>query len=566
MSISSLTQHFVFLLCVSALVKPAGGYLVRVFDGRPTWLDRWMKPIERLIYWLCRIDPKREMSWLEYALSFVMFSAIGTLLLYGMLRLQNFLPGGPAPVSLTSPITPDLAMNTAISFSTTSTWQAYAGETTMKYWSQLAGLEAQNFLAGAAGLAIGIAFIRGFSRRDSGSIGNFWFDLVRSVLWILLPISIVGSMLLVWQGVPMTFRPYARITTLQGGTQIIARGPVAALELIKNLGTNGGGFFNANGAHPFEGPTPLVNWIGMLAIAVLPAALTNTFGRMVGRPRAGWVLYAVMVILFVAGLLVCDVAESHGNHTLAHLGVTTANMEGKEVRFGIPQSVLTAVITSNGATGSTNAQADSFTPIGVMVPLCNMLLGEIVFGGLGTGLYSLVMVALVGLFIAGLMIGRTPEYLGKKIGPSEIKLVAIFSLMTPLAVLIPLAITVITDVGLAGLTTNTGPHGFTEIFYAYASCCANSGQSMGGLTATGPFYNLMTAAVMMIGRFGLAIPALALSGRLAAQGRRAEHAGSLPSDSRWFAIVALGTALLLVLLNFLPALAIGPVIEQLRQH
>jgi K+-transporting ATPase ATPase A chain len=345
-------------------------------------------------------------------------------------------------------------------------------------------------------------------------------------------------------------------------------GPVAALELIKNLGTNGGGYFNANGAHPFEGPTPLANWIGLLAIAVLPASFTYAFGHMVGRPRAGWILYAVMVFLFVVALAICHVGESTGNPRLAVAGVTAPNMEGKEVRFGIGQSVLTAIVSSNGATGSTVAQPDSFTPIGLLAPLCNMMLGEIVFGGLGTGLYSIVMVALVGLFLAGLMIGRSPEYLGKKIGPPEVKLVAIFALITPLAILAPLAISASTPGGLAALTTNDGPHGFTEMMFAFASCCANNGQAMGGLSASTPFYNMMTAAVMMIGRFGLAVPALALAGRLAAQGRRAEHAGSLPSDSVWFAVVAVGAAVLIVLLTFLPALAMGPVIEAfiIRMH
>ena len=411
----AILQYLVFLAVVTALVKPAGAYLARIFNGGRTPLDRLLGPIERLIYWFCRVDPNKEMSWLEYAMAFVIFSGVGTLILYGILRFQAFIPGGPPSAVLTTPITPDLAMNTAISFSTTSTWQAYSGETTMKNWTQLIGLAAQNFLAGAAGLAIGIAFIRGFSRRDSGSIGNFWFDLVRSILWVLLPLSILGSLFLVWQGVPMTFAPYAQVTGLEGGAQTISRGPVAALELIKNLGTNGGGFFNANGAHPFEGPTPLVNWISMLAIAVLPASLTFTFGKMVQRPRAGWILYAVMVFLFVIGLVVCDRGESR-NIQMTDLGISAMNMEGKEVRFGIPQSVLAAVTTSNGATGSTNAMLDSFTPVGVIVPLCNMLLGEIVFGGLGTGLYSMIMVALVGLFVAGLMIGRTPEYLAKKSG------------------------------------------------------------------------------------------------------------------------------------------------------
>jgi K+-transporting ATPase ATPase A chain len=434
----------------------------------------------------------------------------------------------------------------------------------MKYWTQIAGLAGQNFLAGAAGLALGIAFMRGFARKFCGTIGNFWFDVVRSTLWVLLPLCLIGSVLLIWQGVPMTFAPYVKATTIQGDLQTIARGPVAAMEFIKNLGTNGGGFFNANGAHPFEGPTPLANLLNMLAIAVLPASLTYTFGHMVGRPRAGWILYAAMVFLFVVALVVCDLGESRGNPLVTQLGVAGANMEGKEVRFGVAQTVLTAVTTSNGATGSTNAMHDSFMPLSISAPLCNMMLGEIVFGGLGTGLYSIVMVALVGLFIAGLMTGRTPEYLGKKIGPGEMKLIAIFSLVTPLAVLFPSAVAVVCNGGLAGLTTNSGPHGFTEILYAYASCCANNGQAMAGLNANSLFYNLTTVPVMLAGRFALAIPALALAGRLAKQGRRSQHAGTLPSDSLLFATVAVSSAVLIVLLSFLPALAMGPLLEHFQ--
>jgi K+-transporting ATPase ATPase A chain len=426
------------------------------------------------------------------------------------------------------------------------------------------GLAGQNFMAGAAGLAVGIAFIRGMARKWTGTIGNFWFDLVRSILWVLLPLCVIGSVLLIWQGVPMTFAPYPKAATVQGDVQTIARGPVAALEFIKNLGTNGGGFFNANGAHPFEGPTPLANLLSMLAIAVLPASLTYTFGHMVRRPKAGWMLYAVMVFLFVVALVVCDWGESRGNPLLAQLGVAGANMEGKEVRFGTAQTVLAAVTTSNGATGSTNAMHDSFMPLSVSVPLCNMMLGEIVFGGLGTGLYSIVMVALVGVFIAGLMTGRTPEYLGKKIGPGEMKLIALFSLVTPMAILFPTAIAVVSNGGLAGLSTNTGPHGFTEILYAYSSCCANNGQAMAGLDANSLFYNLTTVPVMLAGRFGLAIPALALAGRLAAQGRRSQHVGTLPSDSLLLATVAVSAAVLIVLLSFLPALALGPLLEHFQ--
>jgi K+-transporting ATPase ATPase A chain len=564
MSVSSFVQYALFLGLVTALVKPAGAYLARVFDGGHTSLDRGLKPVERLIYRLMGIDPSVEMSWRRYAGTFILFTAAGTLLLYAILRLQTYLPGGPSAEALTTPMTPDLAMNTAFSFSTTTTWQAYGGESTMKYWTQIVGLAGQNFFAGAAGLAVGIAFIRGLSRKRTGTIGNFWFDLVRSILWVLLPLCVVGSVLLIWQGVPMTFALYPKVGTVQGDVQTIARGPVAALEFIKNLGTNGGGFFNANGAHPFEGPTPLANLLGMLAIAVLPASLTHTFGHMVGRPKAGWMLYAAMVFLFAVALVVCDLGERRGNPLLAQLGVAGANMEGKEVRFGAAQTVLTAVTTSNGATGSTNAMHDSFMPLSVSVPLCNMMLGEIVFGGLGTGLYSIVMVALVGVFIAGLMTGRTPEYLGKKIGPGEMELIALFSLVTPMAILFPTALALVSNGGLAGLSTNSGPHGFTEILYAYSSCCANNGQAMAGLNANSPFYNVTTVPVMLAGRFGLAIPALALAGQLAAQGRRSQHAGTLPSDSLLLATVAVSAAVLIVLLSFLPALALGPLLEHFQ--
>ncbi|MGD0388719.1 MAG: potassium-transporting ATPase subunit KdpA [Tepidisphaeraceae bacterium] len=566
MGVWSFVQYALFLGLVTAFVKPAGAYLARVFNGGHTRLDRGLKPIERLIYRLMGIDPWVEMTWERYAAAFILFTAVGTLLLYLILRLQTYLPGGPSADMLTTPMTPDLAFNTAVSFSTTTTWQAYGGESTMKYWTQMVGLAGQNFFAGAAGLAVGIAFIRGFARKHSGTIGNFWFDLVRSILWVLLPLCVIGSVLLILQGVPMAFAPYAKATTVQGDMQTIARGPVAALEFIKNLGTNGGGFFNANGAHPFEGPTPLANLLGMLAIAVLPASLTYTFGHMVGRPKAGWMLYAAMVFLFAVALVVCDLGESRGNPLLAQLGVAGANMEGKEVRFGAAQTVLTAVTTSNGATGSTNAMHDSFMPLSVSVPLCNMMLGEIVFGGLGTGLYSIVMVALVGVFIAGLMTGRTPEYLGKKIGPGEMKLIALFSLVTPMAILFPTALAVVSNAGLAGLSTNSGPHGFTEILYAYSSCCANNGQAMAGLNANSPFYNLTTVPVMLAGRFALAIPALALAGRLANQGRRSQHAGTLPSDSLLLATVAVSAAVLIVLLSFLPALALGPLLEHFQLH
>ena len=569
MSPSALLQYLVFLAIVTLLVRPVGRYMARVFSRERTLLDPWLCPAERLLYRLTGVKPESEMRWQEYAGAFVIFSMTGALLLYVILRLQRFLPWF-YPSNMTSPMTPDLAMNTAISFSTTTTWQAYAGETTLSYFSQIVGLTLQNFLAGAAGLAVGVAFVRGMARDRAATVGNFWVDLVRSILWVLLPLSILGALLLMWQGVPMNFHPYTRATGLEGAIQTIAQGPVAALEIIKNLGTNGGGFFNANGAHPYENPTPLANLLEMVAIAVLPAAFTQTYGVMIGRPRHGWMLYGVMVVLFTAGLLVCGWAEQRGNPRLSRAlnigaGPSQAggNMEGKEVRFGITSSVLTAVTTSNGATGSYNSMHDSYTPIGGMVPLVNMLLGEIVFGGLGSGLYSIIMIALVALFLAGLMIGRTPAYLGKRIRAAESKMIMLYILASSISILLFSALAVMTKSGLGGLVTNSGPHGFTEILFAYASASANNGQNFAGLNADGIFYNLTTAITMMVGRFGLAIPALALAGLFAAQQPAPESAGTLPTNSMSFAVLLTSTALIVSALNYFPALALGPLLDHL---
>ncbi len=423
------------------------------------------------------------------------------------------------------------------------------------------------------GLAIGVAFVRGLARDRVETIGNFWVDLVRSILWVLLPLSLACALVLVWQGVPMNFHPYTQATGLEGARQTIAQGPVAALESVKNLGTNGGGFFNANGAHPYENPTPLANFIEMLAIAVLPAAFTHTFGLMVGRPGHGWVLYRVMVVLFIAGLLTCGWSEQRGNPLLPHalnIRATASqaggNMEGKEVRFGITSSVLTAVTTSNGATGSYNSMHDSYTPIGGMVPLVNMLLGEVVFGGLGTGIYSIIMIALVALFLAGLMIGRTPAYLGKRIRASESKMIMLYILASPIAVLLFAAFAVMTRSGLSGLATNTGTHGFTEILFAFASANANNGQNFAGLNGNIAFYNLTTAITMMIGRFGLAIPALALAGLFATQQPSPESAGTLPTTSTSFTVLLIATTLIVSALSYFPALALGPLLEHLTMQ
>jgi potassium-transporting ATPase potassium-binding subunit len=553
-------EYAVFLGLVVALAQPVGLYLARVFAGQPTFPDRLLRPVEAFLYRLLGVRPEQEMTPLVYLLCFLAFSAAGTVLLFVLQLCQSWLPGGPDASYLTTPMTPDLAANTALSFSTTTTWQAYAGESTLRYLTQLVGLVAQNFLAGASGLAVGIAFIRGFSRENSATLGNFWVDLVRGLLWVLLPLSLIGSVLLVWQGVPLNMSAYVEAHTLEGHTQTIPQGPVAALEFIKNLGTNGGGFFNANGAHPYANPTPLTNFLGMLAIAVLPAALPLTFGHMVGRPRAGWLLLVVMVILFVAGLVVCDLAEQDAPR-LTDLGVTGGNMEGKEVRFGIGGSVLTAVVTSNGATGSYNSVPDSYQPLSVLVLLVNMLLGEVVFGGLGTGLYSLVLVALLGVFMGGLMVGRTPEYIGKTITITEAKLIALYILLTPLVVLPLTGVAFLTDAGKAALTITDRPHNFTEIFFAYTSCMANNGQNMANLNGNTVFYNLTTLLPMAAGRFGLAALALTLAGRFAAQGRKAPTVGTLPCDTLTFGVLVLGTVVLVGALCFLPALALGPIAE-----
>ena len=568
MDFYSAIQYVLFVVIVTILVKPLGGYMERVFSRQRTLLDRLCLPVERLIYRITAVDPDVEMTGKEYATCFVLFGLAGTLLLYAILRIQQHLPWF-FPQYHTTPLSPDLALNTAISFSTTTTWQAYAGENTMSYFSQMVGLCAQNFLAGAAGLAVGVAFIRGLARELSDTLGNFWVDLTRALLWILLPGALIGALLLVGQGVPMNFRPYTVATTVEGVHQVIPQGPVAALEIIKNLGTNGGGFFNTNGAHPYENPTPLTSFLEMLAIVLLPAAFTNTFGRMVGQPRQGWLLYCVMVLLFVCGLFFVHHFEGQG---IPHIGnvdfrhsplQSGGNMEGKEVRFGIGASTLTAVVTSNTATGSNNSMDDSYTSLGGMVLLVNMLLGELVFGGLGTGLYSMVMAAAIAVFLAGLMVGRTPEYLGKKIGPAENKMIVLYALAAPLVVLPLTALAVSTRWGLSGLTVNTGPHGFTGILFAYTSCFANNGQSFAGLSANTPFYNLTTALAMLVGRFGLAIPALAFADLFGRQRNTPSSSGTLPTHSLVFGVLLTTCLIVMVALSYLPALALGPVLERL---
>jgi len=561
-------QYAVFLGIVTALVKPLGGYMERVFSRKRSALDGLCLPVERLVYRIAGVDAAHEMGFVEYAVSFVAFGVVCTLLLYILLRLQRFFPWS-YPAYQTTHLTSDLAMNTAVSFSTTSTWQAYSGETTMSYFSQMVGLCAQNFLAAGAGLAVGIAFIRGLARQASEALGNFWVDLTRALLRILLPGALLGGLLLTWQGVPMNFHPYAPAATVEGSRQVIPQGPVAALEIIKNLGTNGGGFFNANGAHPYENPTPLANFLEILAIVLLPAALTNTLGRMVGQPRQGWLFYCVMILLFSGGIVFVHHFEQPGNPLLHGVNFKSdktqpgGNMEGKEVRFGIGGSALTAVVTSNTATGSTNSMDDSYTSLGGMVLLMNMLVGEVVFGGLGTGLYSMVMAAVIAVFLAGLMVGRTPEYLGKKIGPPENKMIMLYALAAPLVILPLTAIALSSKAGLSGLTTNNGAHGLTTVLFAYASCFANNGQAFAGLNANTPFYNVTTGVAMIAGRFALAIPALGFAGLFARQRRTPASLGTLPTDSVSFGVLLTACLIIMTALSYLPALALGPILERL---
>ena len=564
-------QYLLFLLIVTFAVKPVGLYLVRVFNGEPTWLDPALRPVERLIYRLGGIDPASEMGWKAYSIAFILYGLLGTAFVFLLLLLQpllqpadpNYQPGALSPL---------LALNTAVSFATTTTWQAYSGESALSYLSQALALTSQNVLAGAAGLAVGMAFIRGFSRVRSETLGNFWVDVTRATLWVLLPVTLVGALVLVGQGVPQNWYSYVTSVTVEGVKQVLPQGPVASLEFIKNLGTNGGGFFGANGAHPYANPTPLTNFIGMLAIVIIPASLTYTYGRMINRQRHGWMLYWVMAALFAMGIALYHHYEQAGNPRIASLGVDMhvstlqagGNMEGKESRFGISQSVLAGIATSNGATGSTNASIDSNTPMGSAVLLVNMLLGESIFGGLGTGLYSMVLVALLAVFVTGLMIGRTPEYLGKTLGPDELKLIGLYTIIAPGVVLILTAIAVVVPAGLAALTTNSGPHGFTGILLAYTSCFANNGQSFGGMTVDSPFYHVTTVIAMLAGRFGLAVPALALAASFARQGRREVTSGTLDTDGMLFASALIGALLLVGGLSYLPALAMGPIAEHLQ--
>jgi K+-transporting ATPase ATPase A chain len=564
---NSVIQLIAFFLIVTAISVPLGLYMARVFSNERTFLDPVLSPIEKLIYKLCGINPGIEMGWAGYAVSMLAFSLISMIFLYALQRLQYYLPLNPQGLA---GVPPGLAFNTAASFVTNTNWQAYSGEQTLSYLTQMVGLTSHNFLSAAAGIAMAAAVIRGFARRSAKTIGNFWVDLTRATLWVLIPISLIFAVILVWQGVPDNFSPYVNAKTIEGASQTIAEGPVASQEIIKELGTNGGGFMSANSAHPYENPTPLTNLIEMLAIFSIGAGLTHTFGKMVGDRRQGWALFAVMSILFFAGATPAIWAEQRGNPQFSAIGIdqhasatqSGGNMEGKEVRFGITDSALFATVTTDTSCGAVNAMHDSFTPLGGMVPMVNMQLGEVIFGGAGSGLYGIIVMAVLAVFIAGLMVGRTPEYLGKKIEAREMKLAMLYVLIFPTVILIPTALATVLPAGLSGIS-NPGPHGFSQILYAYTEAGANNGSAFGGINANVPFYNVSIAIVMLLGRFMMAIPALAIAGSVAAKKSTAASAGTFPTDGIPFVFLLIGVIVIVGALTFFCAVALGPIVEQL---
>jgi K+-transporting ATPase ATPase A chain len=552
-------QIALFCAIIVALVVPLGGYMTRVFSGESTLLSPILRPLETILYRLAGIDEKSEQHWLSYTLAMLLFQVAGFVLLYALLRLQAMLPFNPASQSA---MAPDLAFNTATSFLTNTNWQNYGGESTLSYLSQMLGLTVQNFLSAATGIALALALIRGFARASSRTVGNFWVDVTRCTLYVLLPICVVMTLVLVWQGVPQALGPYVETTGLEGAHQTIAVGPVASQVAIKMLGTNGGGFFNANSAHPLENPTALTNLIQMLAIFALGAAMTNVFGRMVGNPRQGWAIFAAMGVLFIAGVAICYWAEASGTPALHALGLTGGNMEGKEVRFGIVASALFAVVTTAASCGAVNAMHDSLTALGGMVPLINMELGEIVIGGVGAGLYGMLLFVIITVFVAGLMVGRTPEYIGKKIEAREVKMAMLAILILPLMMLGWTAIAVVYPPAVASIA-NAGPHGFSEVLYAFTSQTANNGSAFGGLSGNTFFYNVAGAIAMFVGRFWMIVPAMAIAGSLAAKKAVAASSGTFPTTGGLFVGLLIGVILIVGGLTFFPALALGPIAEHL---
>ncbi|MER8431082.1 potassium-transporting ATPase subunit KdpA [Mesorhizobium caraganae] len=559
MTLNGWIQILVYCGIVVLLVKPLGGYMYRVFNGDRTLLSPILGPVERGLYRISGTSEREEQHWTTYSAGIIFFSLASFLVLYVLQRLQGVLPYNPAGMTA---VEPNLAFNTAVSFVTNTNWQNYGGESTMSYLVQMAGLTVQNFLSAAVGVAIAVALIRGFARHSVKSIGNFWVDMTRCTLYILLPLCIVLTLVYVWLGMPQTLGPYVDATTLEGAKQTLALGPVASQVAIKMLGTNGGGFFNANAAHPFENPDAISNLIQMVTIFALGAALTNVFGRMVGNQRQGWAILATMGVLFIAGVAICYWAEAAGNPLVHALGIDGGNMEGKESRFGIAASALFAAITTAASCGAVNAMHDSFTAIGGLIPMVNMQLGEVIVGGVGAGFYGIMMFIIVAVFVAGLMVGRTPEYLGKKIEAKEVKMAMLAILCLPLAMLTFTAIAVVLPSAVASMA-NGGPHGFSEVLYAYTSAAANNGSAFGGLSGNTPWYNITLGITMWVGRFFVIIPALAIAGSLVAKKTVPASAGTFPTDGPLFVGLLVGVILIVVGLTFFPALAIGPIVEHL---
>jgi len=596
MTANGVLQLVLYLVVLLALAKPLGAYMARVYEGRPCGLDRALGWLERLVYRLSGVRPDEEMGWKTYAVTMLLFNLAGMLVLYGLQRVQGVLPLNPEKLGAVSP---DLAFNTAASFATNTNWQSYTGETTMSYLTQMVGLTVQNFASAAAGMAVLVALIRGFARRSAETIGNFWVDLTRTTLYILLPLSFVFALVLVSEGVVQTFGSYAKVTVVQPTSydepitdkdgkpvldekgqpktkkstlteQVIAVGPAASQIAIKQLGTNGGGFFNVNSAHPFENPTPLSNFLELLAILLIPGALCYTFGVMVRDTRQGWAVLAAMTVIFVGLLAVCVVAEQQGSvflkqgvdHTASALQAG-GNMEGKEVRFGIVNSALWATATTAASNGSVNSMHDSFTPIGGLVPLWMIELGEVVYGGVGSGLYGMLVYAIIAVFVAGLMVGRTPEYLGKKIEAYEMKMSSLVILIVPFLVLVGTSIGVVTTAGKAGIL-NPGAHGFSEILYAFSSGPNNNGSAFAGLSGNTPFYNTALGLSILFGRYWLAVPVLAIAGSLARKKIVPTGAGTLPTHTPLFVALLVGVVILVGALTYVPALALGPIVEHLN--
>jgi K+-transporting ATPase ATPase A chain len=559
MTLIGWIQIALFCAIILALVRPLGGYMTRVFNGEDTFLSAALRPVETALYRVGGIDERREQDWLSYTVAMLLFHIGGFLILYALMRLQDVLPFNPAGQSA---VPADLTFNTAVSFITNTNWQNYAGESTLSYLVQMLGLTHQNFLSAATGIVLAIALIRGFARASMNTIGNFWVDITRCTLYVLLPICVVYGLFLVSQGMPQTLGPYVDATTLEGAKQTIAVGPVASQVAIKMLGTNGGGFFNANAAHPFENPTALSNYVQMISIFAIGAALTNVFGRMVGNVRQGWAILAVMGTLFIAGVAICYWAEARGNDAFTAMGLTGGNMEGKEVRFGIAASALFAVITTAASCGAVNAMHDSFTALGGMIPLINMQLGEIIVGGVGAGMYGMLLFVIIAVFVAGLMVGRTPEYVGKKIEAKEVKMAMLAILILPLMYLGWTAAAVVIPSAVAA-TANPGPHGFTEVLYAYTSQTGNNGSAFAGLSGNTLWYNVTGAVAMLVGRFWMIIPAMAIAGSLAEKKIVPASTGTFPTTGGLFVGLVVGVILIIGGLTFFPALALGPIVEHL---